>query len=99
VTQAKSKSFHYVDGKLKWDYKDRNAYFGVFTAKGALQPAPAAPAGAAAAAPAAKPAAAMPGAVKPAAAAMPAAKPAAAAMPAAKPAAAPAMQPAAPAKK
>ena len=56
VTQAKSKSFHYVDGKIKWDYKERNAYFGEFTAKGALEAAPAAAAAPAAPA-AAKPAA------------------------------------------
>ena len=30
VTQGRSNSFHYADGAIKWDYKDRNAFFGVF---------------------------------------------------------------------
>ena len=34
VTQGKSKTFHYADGATKWDYKDRNAFFGEFTTKG-----------------------------------------------------------------
>lgn len=38
VTQGKSKSFRYVDGKIKWDYKDRNAYFADFSTKGTLEP-------------------------------------------------------------
>jgi hypothetical protein len=33
VTQGRSRSFHYADGTTKWDYKDRNAYFGEFTHK------------------------------------------------------------------
>lgn len=44
VTQAKSKSFRYVDGKIKWDYKDRNSFFGEFKTKGALEPVAPAPA-------------------------------------------------------
>jgi hypothetical protein len=36
VTQGKSKSFHYADGSVKWDYKDRNAFFGDFATKGTL---------------------------------------------------------------
>ena len=71
VTQAKSKSFHYVDGKIKWDYKDRNAYFGTFTAKGALEAAPPASMAAAPAKPAMPATAAAP--AKPAMPAKPAA--------------------------
>jgi len=45
VTQGRSRSFHYADGPTKWDYKDRNAYFGEFTHKATLTaeaaPAPA----------------------------------------------------------
>src|SRR5262249_35253173 len=33
VTQGKSKTFHYADGPVKWDYKDRNAFFGDFATK------------------------------------------------------------------
>jgi hypothetical protein len=33
VTQGKSVSFHYADGTTKWDYKDRNAFFGEFAHK------------------------------------------------------------------
>jgi hypothetical protein len=44
VTQGKSASFHYVDGPIKWDYKDRNAFFGEFTHKATFTPPPAAPA-------------------------------------------------------
>jgi hypothetical protein len=33
VTQGKSLSFHYADGATKWDYKERNAYFGEFAHK------------------------------------------------------------------
>jgi len=36
VTQGKSKVFHYADGQTQWDYKDRNAYFGVFSTSGTL---------------------------------------------------------------
>jgi hypothetical protein len=42
-TQGKSVSFHYADGPIKWDYKDRNAYFGDFKYAGMFSP-PAAPA-------------------------------------------------------
>jgi hypothetical protein len=42
TTQGKSKSFHYVEGPVKWDYKDRNAFFGDFTNKGTIAPAAAA---------------------------------------------------------
>jgi hypothetical protein len=45
VTQGKSVSFHYADGATKWDYKERNAYFGEFAHKATLAAAaPAAPA-------------------------------------------------------
>jgi hypothetical protein len=50
VTQGRSNSFHYTDGAFKWDYKDRNAYFGDFAQKATVAAAPAA----APAAPAAK---------------------------------------------
>lgn len=40
VTQGHSKSFHYNDYGIKWDYAGRNAFFGVAHAKGPL-PAPA----------------------------------------------------------
>jgi hypothetical protein len=43
VTQGRSRSFHYADGATKWDYKDRNAYFGEFTHKATLAAADAAP--------------------------------------------------------
>jgi hypothetical protein len=43
VTQGRSKSFHYADGPTKWDYKDRNAYFGDFAYKTTIE-ASAAPA-------------------------------------------------------
>jgi len=39
VTQGKSKLFHYADGAIKWDYKDRNAFFGEFTTKGTIETA------------------------------------------------------------
>jgi hypothetical protein len=42
VTQGKSASFHYADGATKWDYKDRNAYFGEFAHKATVAEAPAA---------------------------------------------------------
>jgi hypothetical protein len=44
VTQGRSRSFHYADGPTKWDYKDRNAFFGEFTHKGTLAAAEPAPA-------------------------------------------------------
>jgi len=40
VTQGKSNSFHYEDGDTKWDYKDRNAFFGEFATKGKVAMAP-----------------------------------------------------------
>jgi len=43
VNQGKSKSFHYADGPVKWDYKDRNAFFADFATKGSAA-APEAPA-------------------------------------------------------
>jgi hypothetical protein len=43
-TQGRSASFHYADGPVKWDYKDRNAFFGEFTHKTTLPAAAAAPA-------------------------------------------------------
>jgi hypothetical protein len=36
VQQGQSHGFHYADGAIKWDYKDRNAYFGEFTHKASL---------------------------------------------------------------
>src|SRR5262249_48051134 len=36
ITQGKSHSFKYSDGATKWDYKDRNAFFGVINAKGTV---------------------------------------------------------------
>jgi hypothetical protein len=36
TTQGKSNSFHYVDGPVKWDYKDRNAFFGEISHKATL---------------------------------------------------------------
>lgn len=47
VTQGKSQSFHYADGNTKWDWKERNAFFGEFSTKGALEMPAAAPAPAA----------------------------------------------------
>jgi hypothetical protein len=40
VTQGRSHAFHYVDGPVKWDYKDRNAFFGEFAHKTMLAAAP-----------------------------------------------------------
>jgi hypothetical protein len=43
-TQGKSRAFHYADGPVKWDYKERNAFFGEFahhTTLAAATPAPA----------------------------------------------------------
>jgi hypothetical protein len=36
TTQGKSNTFHYVDGPVKWDYKEKNAFFGEFTHKTTL---------------------------------------------------------------
>jgi hypothetical protein len=36
LTQGFSKNFHYADLGTSWDYKDRNAFFGVIAASGAL---------------------------------------------------------------
>ena len=36
LTQGLSKSFHYADLGTSWDYKDRNAFFGVIAASGGL---------------------------------------------------------------
>jgi hypothetical protein len=44
MTQGQSKSFHYDDNGAKWDYKDRNAFFGTFASKGTTPPPAAAPA-------------------------------------------------------
>jgi hypothetical protein len=41
VTQGRSRSFHYADGAVKWDYKDRNAFFGEFTHKAIVDASPA----------------------------------------------------------
>jgi hypothetical protein len=40
VTQGHSRSFHYDDLGVKWDYQNRNAFFGTFTVAGPI-PAPA----------------------------------------------------------
>lgn len=42
VTQGYSKSFHYADLGAAWDFKERNAFFGTFAARG-VAPAPRAP--------------------------------------------------------
>ncbi len=39
VTQGYSKSFHYADLGAAWDFKERNAFFGTFVARG-VAPAP-----------------------------------------------------------
>jgi hypothetical protein len=39
VTQGRSHSFHYADPPVKWDYKDRNAFFGEFSQKSTVQTA------------------------------------------------------------
>jgi hypothetical protein len=39
VTQGKSKTFHYADGPVKWDYTDRNAFFSEFNTKGQAEAA------------------------------------------------------------
>jgi hypothetical protein len=44
LTQGRSRSFHYVDGATKWDYKDRNAFFGEFAHKATVAAAETAPA-------------------------------------------------------
>jgi hypothetical protein len=36
ITQGFSKKFTYDDYGVKWEYKDRNAFFGTFSSKGAL---------------------------------------------------------------
>ncbi len=36
VTQGYSKSFHYADLGAAWDFKERNAFFGTFTARGVV---------------------------------------------------------------
>jgi hypothetical protein len=36
VTQGYSKSFRYADLGVKWDYENRNAFFGTFAAKGVV---------------------------------------------------------------
>jgi hypothetical protein len=36
VTQGYSKSFHYHDLGASWDYEERNAFFGSFTARGVV---------------------------------------------------------------
>jgi len=33
VTQGRAITFHYADATTKWDYKDKNSYFGTFTKK------------------------------------------------------------------
>lgn len=43
-TQGKSRTFHYADGPVKWDYKERNAFFGEFANKTVLAAAAPAPA-------------------------------------------------------
>jgi hypothetical protein len=41
VTQGKSTQFHYAEGAIKWDYKERNAFFGEFKTKGTASAEPA----------------------------------------------------------
>lgn len=40
LTQGFSHDFTYDDYGTKWEYKDRNAFFGVFSTKGSFPPAP-----------------------------------------------------------
>jgi hypothetical protein len=38
VSQGQSHAFHYDDLGVKWDYKDRNAFFSTFASKGIIAP-------------------------------------------------------------
>src|SRR5262249_26620631 len=44
VTQGRSKRFHCAEGMIKWDYKDKNAFFGEFATKGSFELAASEPA-------------------------------------------------------